>query len=104
MSHNINKQVVSSLIMKQIIWTDYFKYRVELRGFNLSNVEEILRYSTERYYDTATERLVVVGKDASILIIIPHEMNENEITPITIHATSRQQINYRIKSGRYENE
>jgi len=91
--------------MKEIIWTDYFKYRVNLRGFNLSNIEEILRYGAEKYYDTATDRLVVVGKDGNILVMIPHDIDEkNTITPITVHATSRQQINYRVKSGRFENE
>jgi hypothetical protein len=90
--------------MKEIVWTDYFKYRVKLRGFNLSNVEEILRYSTEKYYDTVTDRLVVVGKDGNILVMIPHESDdENTITPIKIHATSRQQISYRVKSGRFQN-
>lgn len=90
--------------MKQIIWTDYFKYRVELRGFDLTNVEDILRYSTERYYDSTTDRFVVVGKDADIMVMIPHEIDdEDTITPITIHATSRQQINYRVKSGRFQN-
>ena len=91
--------------MIEIVWTDYFKYRVELRGFDLQRVEEILKYSTERYYDTATDRLVVVGKDDSVVVMIPHESDEgNTITPITIHATSRQQINYRVKSGRFQNE
>jgi hypothetical protein len=91
--------------MKDIVWTDYFFYRVKLRGFNLTNVEEILRYSTERYYDTVTERLVVVGKDSNIMVMIPYETNEESvITPVTIHATNRQQINYRVKSGRYQNE
>lgn len=91
--------------MKQIIWTDYFKYRVNLRGFNLSTIEEILRYGTEKYYDTATDRQVVIGKDANVMVIIPHEIDEkNTITPITIHATNRSQINYRVKSGRFQNE
>lgn len=91
--------------MKQVIWTDYFRYRAKLRGFSLESVEEIVRYSTERYYDTATDRLVVVGKDANIIVMIPYEIEtDNIITPITIHATSRQQINYRIKSGRFQNE
>lgn len=36
-----------------IIWTDYMKYRAELRGFELSKVENILRHSVERYLDTA---------------------------------------------------
>jgi hypothetical protein len=89
----------------QIIWTEYFKYRVKLREFHLERIEEILRYSTERYYDTSTDRLVVVGSDANIMIIVPYEQNEPDIiAPITVHATNRQQINYRIKSGRFRYE
>ncbi len=91
--------------MTEIFWADYFKYRVKLRGFNLTNVEEILRYGNERYYDTGTDRLVVIGKDAKLLVMIPYKIDEeNAITPITIHATSRQQISYRVKSGRFQNE
>ncbi len=91
--------------MKRIVWTDYFRYRVKLRGFDLSKVEEIIRFSSERYYDTATDRFVVVGKDANVMVMIPHEKpDENTIIPITIHATSHQQINYRVKSGRFQNE
>ncbi len=89
----------------RINWTDYFIYRVKLRGFDLRNIEEIVRYSSERYYDTTTARLVVVGKNSNILVLIPYEKeNADIITPITIHATSRQQINSRIKSGRYKYE
>ncbi len=87
----------------KIIWTDYLKYRVKLRGFNLANIEEIIRYSSERYYDTSTDRWVVIGKDSSILVMIPHEIDEGStITPITIHSTTRQQVKYRVKSGRFK--
>ncbi|MCK5538342.1 MAG: hypothetical protein KAI79_16060 [Bacteroidales bacterium] len=89
--------------MTEIIWTDYLKFRVKLRGFSLECIEDIIRYSNERYYDTSTDRWVVVGKDSNILVIIPHEISgDNAITPITIHATTRQQINYRVKSGRFK--
>lgn len=91
--------------MIEIIWTDYFRYRAKLRGFDLLSIEEIIKYSTERYYDTTTERYVVVGKNAKVLVMIPHEIGiKDKITPITIHATTRQQINYRVKSGRFKNE
>ncbi len=89
--------------MAEIIWTDYLKYRVKLRGFSLVNIEDIIRYSNEKYFDTSTDRWVVVGKDSNILVMIPHETDDNSaIIPITIHATTRQQINYRIKSGRFK--
>ncbi len=88
--------------MVEIIWTDYLKFKAELRGFNLDRIEEIVRYSSERYFDTSTESLIVVGKHAGVLVMIPHETDmESAVTPITIHATTRQQINYRVKSGRF---
>ncbi len=88
--------------MTEIIWTDYLKYKAELRGFDLQIIEEIIRYGSERYLDTSTERLVVIGKHSNVLVMIPHDLDEDDaIMPITIHATSRQQINYRVKSGRF---
>ncbi|MEA3544991.1 MAG: hypothetical protein U9R69_07205 [Thermodesulfobacteriota bacterium] len=92
-------------MMLEIIWTDYLKFKAKLRGFNLEHIEKIIRYSSERYFDTTTERLVVVGKHTTILVMIPHETTEDgTVTPITIHATTRQQVNYRVKSGRFQNE
>lgn len=85
----------------KIVWTDYMKYRVELRGFEFPTVEDILRYSGEIYFDTATQRLIAVGKHDDILVIIPYEKHGSEIIPISIHATTRQQINFRLKTGRF---
>jgi len=84
-----------------IVWTDYMKYRAELRGFELSKVEDILRYSGERYLDSTTQRLIVVGKHDDRLVIIPYEKHGSEIIPVSIHATTRQQINFRLKTGRF---
>ena len=84
-----------------IVWTDYMKYRAKLRGFELSKVENILRHSGERYFDTTTQRLIAVGKHDDRLVIIPYEKHGNEITPITIHVTTRQQIKFRLKTGRF---
>ena len=87
-----------------IAWTEYMKYRLNLRGYDLAMVEQILRYSSERYVDTVTGRLVAVGRHENLLIMIPYELKQQTLTPVTIHATTRQQINSRIKSGRFTNE
>jgi hypothetical protein len=87
-----------------IVWTDYLKYRAELRGFDLLVVEKVLRFSEERYYDTATGRKVVVGRHGGLLVMIPYEQTGEEIIPVTIHATTRQQVNFRLKSGRFRND
>jgi hypothetical protein len=92
------------MIGATIVWTDYMKYRLSLRGYDLATVENILRYSSERYLDTATGRVVAIGRHERLLVIIPYERDGATIIPVTIHATSRQQINSRLKSGRLKNE
>jgi hypothetical protein len=87
--------------MPNIIWSDYLQYRAKLRGFELAKIEEILKYSGERYYDTETGRLIAVGKHDNRLVIISYEYDDNFITPVTIHATTRQQIRFRLTTGRY---
>lgn len=85
-----------------IIWTDYMQYRAKLRGFDLNQLEQIVNYSTERYYDTETGRHVVIGRYDKILVILPYEMSEDGVTtPITVHTITRQQISSRLNTGRF---
>ena len=84
-----------------VIWTEYFKYRARLRGFDLAIIERIVRFSEERYFDTATQRRVAVGQHGSRLVLVPYEPEGESMTPVTVHATARQQINFRLRAGRY---
>ena len=86
------------------IFTDYIKYRAALRGFNLDKIENILRYSQEKYFDVETQRKIVIGKHDDNLVMIPYEIEEENIIPVTIHVTTRQQIKFRLKTGRFINE
>jgi hypothetical protein len=88
----------------EVIWTDYMEYRARLRGFNLVKIEHIVRYSGERYFDTVTGRLIAVDRMDDLLVIIPYDTDQGSITPVTVHATTRQQINFRLKTGRFINE
>ena len=83
-----------------IVWSDYMKYRINLRGFDLKKIESILRYSDERYFDNVTQRRIVIGRHDRLLVMIPYEQSGEKMNPITIHATTRQQINFRLKTGR----
>jgi hypothetical protein len=47
-----------------------------------------------------TGRLVAIGRHVNLLVMIPNEREGGRVTPVTIHATTRQQINARLKSGR----
>lgn len=87
-----------------IVLTEYMKYRLVLRGYDLATVQQIVRYSSERYVDAATGREVVIGRHGRLLVMIPYERKGNILTPVTIHATTRQQINSRLRSGRLRNE
>jgi hypothetical protein len=49
-------------------------------------------------------RLVAIGRHKNLIVMVPYELKGRTLTPITIHATTRQQINSRIKSGRFRNE
>ncbi|MCP4370482.1 MAG: hypothetical protein GY797_20575 [Deltaproteobacteria bacterium] len=84
-----------------IIFSDYFKYKAQLRGFKLDTLEDILHYSPERYFDTMTHRIIAVGKHDTRLVMIPYEQQNDALSPVTVHAVTRQQITYRLKTGRF---
>ena len=87
--------------MSTILWNDYLKYRASLRGYDLLKLEHILHHSTERYFDNETKRRVAVGRHDKQLVIIPYEGEDDEIIPVTVHATTRQQIRFRLRAGRF---
>ena len=84
-----------------LIWTDYVKYKARLRGFDLAKIEGIVRYSAERYFDTETGRQIAIGTHDNQLVMIPYEAHQDSVIPITVHATTRQQIRSRMRIGRY---
>ncbi|MBN1875919.1 MAG: hypothetical protein JXA33_16975 [Anaerolineae bacterium] len=84
----------------EIIWTDYMQYRAKLRGFDLNQIEHIIRYTGERYIDVASGRVVAIGRHNDVLVMIPYEIEGEMLIPVTVHATTRQQINLRLKTGR----
>lgn len=88
----------------EIKWTDYMKYRADLRGFDSATIEDIVRHSAERYYDMVTHRLVAVGQHKDSLVLIPYEHQGDTVTPVTIHVTTRQQITFRLRTKRYRYE
>jgi hypothetical protein len=83
------------------IWTEYLKHRARSRGFDLAIPEHILRFSTVRYFDTVTRRMVAVGRHGSRLVMVPYEQENGNITTVTIHTTTRQQIHFRLRAGRF---
>jgi hypothetical protein len=90
--------------MTTIVWTEYLQYRAELRGFDLAGLEHIIRHSSERYFDTETGRTVVIGRHDRQLVVIPYDVGEETITPVTVHAITRQQIRFRLRTGRFTHE
>ena len=64
-----------------IIWTDYLRHRADLRGFDLAEVERILRFGEERYFDTATGRQV---RDSSMAKTQLAYFEEADVLHLTI--------------------
>lgn len=87
--------------MPKIVWTIYLQYKARLRGFDLLKLEHIVRHSSERYFDTDTGRSVVIGRHDQRLVMIPCDVEEDTITPVTVHVTTRQQIRFRLQTGRF---
>jgi hypothetical protein len=87
--------------MKQLRFTEYMEYRARQRGFDLERVEEIVRFESERYADTKTGRRVVIAKHHGQLVLIPYEEDATSVTPVTVHATTRQQVRFRLDTGRF---
>lgn len=87
--------------MRRVVWTKYLEYRARLRGFDLETVENIVRFSEERYFDTATQRMVAVGRHGGWLAMVAYEEEDEDVIPVTIHSTTRQQINLRLRTGRF---
>jgi len=90
--------------MSNIVWTEYLQYRAELRGFDLTRLARIIHHSSERYFDTETGRTIVVGRHNKQLVMIPYEVDGDTVIPVTIHAITRQQIRFRLRTGRFTNE
>lgn len=89
--------------MVKVVLTDYLRYRARLRGFDPSVIEEVVRFSNERYFDSATQRRVAVGRHGDLLVVIPydHDVEGETMTPVTVHPTTRQQITFRVRTGRF---
>ena len=86
---------------RQIRWSDYMLYRMKERGFESGKLEQILLHSTERYQDTETGRTIVAGRHDEVLVLIPIEMDGTTTVPVTVHVTTRQQIRFRLRTGRF---
>ena len=80
------------------------RYRVRTRGFELARIEEVVRYSMERYVDEETGSLIAVGKHGPHLMMVAYEASPGLLTPVTVHMTERRQIESRLRSGRFRHE
>ena len=85
----------------RVIWTDYLRHRAHTRGFDLALIEQLLRFASERYFDTVTRRWVVIGRHGPRLVMVLYDQEQDAITPVTMHVTTRQQITFRLRTGRF---
>ena len=48
-------------------------------GYDLATVEQILRYSSERYVDTVTGRVIAIGRHEKLIVMIPFTNQIGEV-------------------------
>jgi hypothetical protein len=58
-------------MVKKIYFTEYMNYRVNQRKYDLIQINEILKYSSERYIDCETGRKIAVGNHHEKLVLKP---------------------------------
>ena len=80
----------------------YFENKAKERGFDMEQLKGIIKTSTERYYDHDSGRMIRVGHHFNELVMIPYDQEGDDLTIITAHQTTRQQINARLNEGRLE--
>jgi hypothetical protein len=86
---------------KRVVITDYVDYRARTRGFDVNDIESIVKHTEERYFDVETHRLVAIGRSNEKLVVIPYEESDEVCTPVTVHAVTRKQIRFRVNTGRF---
>ena len=84
----------------QVLWTAYLRHRARVRGFDLGVIEQIVRFSSARYFDTDTRRMVAIGRHGRWGVLVPYDQDAQTMTPVTMHATTRQQLTLRLRQGR----
>jgi len=68
--------------------------------------EQIFLNSTERYFDTETQRDVAVhrvrlGRRRRAQMMLAYEEYAEHVEFVTIHKINRREINFRIQTGRW---
>ncbi|MBC8458636.1 MAG: hypothetical protein H8D67_11640 [Deltaproteobacteria bacterium] len=92
--------------MKEIHYTDYFRYRMQFRHISAGVPEEIYLNATERYFDTETLRDIAVhqvrlGRRRRAQMMLAYEEYAEHVEFVTIHKINRREINFRIQTGRW---
>ena len=54
--------------------------------------------------DVESGRSVVIGRHRDELVMLPFDRENDTITPVTVHVTTRQQVNFRLKMEGLVNE
>lgn len=89
----------------KFILTDHLKSRLKLRNISGSIVENIFKESQEFYWDNLRNHHVAVGqaqyKGKMRKMLVAYDKIGNTIEFITVHPITAEEIDQRVKSGRW---
>ena len=78
---------------------------MQLRGIEDWIPAHLIRVADERYADTGTGYLVVVGEaeygQGTHLMMVAYEERKHEIFVVTAHPLSRRDVEQKVRSGRW---
>jgi hypothetical protein len=91
--------------MKKVQYIDYFLDRLRFRKIPQAVAERVLCEATERYFDVETGRFIAIkevqyGRRKKRLMVA-YEEQGNEVTPITVHAVTKRQVQSKIERLRW---
>lgn len=91
---------------KHIRYSDHLTFRLSVREIDYDLPANIYHASKEKYYDTATDLLIAVGKTlhkgAYREFAVTYRETDDEILLITIHPLKQHQKENRIQTNRWK--
>lgn len=92
----------------KVIYSKHLCFKMQQRDISESVPGRIYRESTQRFYNHHSLRQIAVSevfyRQRKVLMMIAYDQMPDEVEIITIHPITREQIQDRLRSGRWTHE
>lgn len=92
----------------EVKYSDHLRFRIRVRGIPEPMPEQIYRESKQHYYNHHTLRHIAIMevhyRQRRTLMMIAYDQMPDHVEIITIHPITRDQIQERLRTGRWTHE